>query len=319
MAQVTAVQPTDMLYVPEITDSFKFTTLPQFTLLLTRPSGEPYRIEYYYDIGADVYNGYAYFGSGGYSIHVNGFAATGDQINDFFVRFDGFGLRTLQFGGDDTVDGSPGNDRLVGLDGDDVVHGYGGDDDLNGNRGNDTVFGDAGRDFVRGGQGDDWVYGGEGDDWHVNGNIGNDRVLGNLGNDSIYGGQGNDVLYGDDFAYGLGGNDYLQGDEGYDLLVGDPGNDTLVGGGGPDTFAFYSGDGNDVILDFDLAVDRIDLERNINGVLYTVGTPFSVLLARISADGLGNSIIDLGAGNSVKVIGVQPQQFQSDDFWFVST
>lgn len=319
MAHVTAVQPMDMLYVPEISDTFKFTTLEQFTLLLTRSSGEPSRIEYHYDIGSDVYDGFSYFGSGGYIVHVDGFAATGDQIGDFFVRFDGFGLRALQFKGDDVIDGSPGNDRLVGLDGNDVVHGYDGNDDLNGNRGNDSVYGDAGRDFVRGGQGDDWVYGGDGDDWHVNGNIGADRVFGNLGNDSIFGGQNNDVLYGDDFAYGPGGNDYLQGDQGYDRLIGDPGNDTLVGGGDPDTFSFYSGDGDDVILDFDLSEDRIDLERNINGVLYTVGTPFSVLLARISTDGFGNSIIDLGAGNSLKVVGVQPHELQADHFWFVST
>ena len=50
----------------------------------------------------------------------------------------------------------------------------------------------------------------------------------------------------------LGGkkNDVIRGEDGSDTLVGGKGNDTLWGGNGADTFVFHSGDGNDVIKDF---------------------------------------------------------------------
>ena len=219
--------------------------------------------------------------------------------------------------GNDTLRGYDGDDIVLGMSGNDLIYGDAGNDEVNGNLGNDTVHGGQGSDFVRGGQGSDLVYGEDGDDWHVNGNIGNDTVYGGLGNDSVFGGQGDDFLIGDIFEYGVGGNDFLIGNLGNDTLVGDPGNDTLQGGEGTDAFSIYSGDGRDVIIDFDAATELIRLEPNINGIGYTAASSFSVLFARITADGLGNSVIDLGAGNTLRIDGVLPGQLHASNFDFI--
>ncbi|BBK38796.1 hypothetical protein STAQ_38740 [Allostella sp. ATCC 35155] len=242
----------------------------------------------------------------------------GDDDIDAGVSFlfDGNDTIVSAFG-NDTLRGYDGDDIVLGMSGNDLVHGDAGNDEVNGNLGNDTVHGGQGTDFVRGGQGVDLVYGEDGDDWHVNGNIGDDTVYGGLGGDSVFGGQDNDLLIGDIFEYGVGGNDFLLGNLGNDTLVGDPGNDTLLGGEGVDRFWIYTGDGQDVILDFDPANEVIELEPDINGIGYTHGSSFSVLAARIAADGLGNSVLDLGAGNSLRIDGVLPEQLQAGNFDFI--
>ncbi|MDB5524821.1 MAG: hemolysin-type calcium-binding repeat family protein [Rhizobium sp.] len=62
-----------------------------------------------------------------------------------------------------------------------------------------------------------------------------------------------------DKLFGNGGRNQLSGLAGEDLLDGGKGNDRLRGGGDSDTFVFSSGDGHDVVLDFDGLQDRIDL------------------------------------------------------------
>jgi Ca2+-binding RTX toxin-like protein len=57
----------------------------------------------------------------------------------------------------------------------------------------------------------------------------------------------------------VAGNDYLNGGNGDDILEGQRGNDTLVGGLGRDVFVFGNSHGNDLILDFQLGFDLIDL------------------------------------------------------------
>ena len=57
---------------------------------------------------------------------------------------------------------------------------------------------------------------------------------------------------------GLAGADRLRGREGDDTLVGGTDNDVLEGGLGVDHFVFLSGDGIDVVLDFQLGVDVLD-------------------------------------------------------------
>ncbi|MGE0716810.1 MAG: calcium-binding protein [Alphaproteobacteria bacterium] len=228
----------------------------------------------------------------------------------------GFGFVQYAMRGDDQIYGSTGADRLVGFDGSDEVYGDRGDDDLNGNLGADTVDGGNGRDFARGGQGDDLVRGGNGDDWHVNGNIGNDTVYGDGGSDTVFGGQNADVLYGD---YGdrsaFGGNDYLNGNLGRDSLHGEDGADTLEGGPGLDTFFFGSAGGDDRIVDFSLGEDSIALQVDINGTGLDGSSPFSALQARMSGGPQGTTL-DLGDGDSVLIVGIQPGQLQAAHFLF---
>ncbi|WP_374450211.1 calcium-binding protein [Stella sp.] len=235
-----------------------------------------------------------------------GFRAAGDSF--------GFVFRLLR--GDDQIFGSDGPDRLVGFDGADELEGGRGDDDVNGNVGADTVSGGNGRDFVRGGRDDDLVRGGNGDDWHVNGNIGNDTVYGDGGSDTVFGGQNADMLFGDyGDRSGFGGNDRLHGNLGRDSLYGEDGNDTLEGGDGFDVFFFQTAGGDDHILDFALTDDLIAIESGINGSILEEGAPFSVIQGRLAAVGT-DTILDLGNGDTVTIVGIQPAQLQASHFFY---
>ncbi|MBR9822811.1 MAG: hypothetical protein GYB51_17650 [Rhodobacteraceae bacterium] len=65
----------------------------------------------------------------------------------------------------------------------------------------------------------------------------------------------------DDALTGGGGDDALLGGAGADILVDGSGADTLTGGAGADIFALSADGEIDVIADFELGVDRLDLSR----------------------------------------------------------
>ncbi|TPG94608.1 type I secretion C-terminal target domain-containing protein [Pseudomonas caspiana] len=93
----------------------------------------------------------------------------------------------------------------------------------------------------------------------------NSVIAGTSGSDSLLGSDSADTLL------GLAGNDSLSGGAGNDKLDGGAGMDTLTGGAGADTFVFsnrldsyrnYNTGGanlSDVITDFDISADKIDL------------------------------------------------------------
>jgi Ca2+-binding RTX toxin-like protein len=172
----------------------------------------------------------------------------------------------------DTLSGLAGNDTLAGGDGSDVIDG-GADDDIIyagagndgtsvtvgifGGTGDDKIFGGEGNDFLNGDtvasagtglttDGNDTIYGGAG--------TGTDTIHGNGGDDIIFGGDGIDALYGNDgndTIYNGAGNDiFVDGGAGDDVLWGGAGNDTLTGGLGNDTFGFISGNGLDIVADW---------------------------------------------------------------------
>ena len=98
------------------------------------------------------------------------------------------------------------------------------------------------------------------------------------GNGALDGGSGVDVLLGGagaDSLDGLAGNDHLEGRAGDDTLLGGSGDDILIGGAGDDqlwgdgdadTFVWHAGDsGADVLKDFNLGEDRIDLSALLQG------------------------------------------------------
>ncbi|MFU0921260.1 retention module-containing protein [Kluyvera sichuanensis] len=131
---------------------------------------------------------------------------------------------------------------------------------LHGTNQNDTLMGHDGDDIIYGENGDDLIYGGKGNDILYGGN-GDDTIYGGPGNDTLYGEKGNDVLYGGD------GNDILYGGKGDDTLIGGKGDDILWGGEGHDTFKWQQGDyGNDVIKDFNVKQDTIDLKELLDGL-----------------------------------------------------
>ncbi len=182
-------------------------------------------------------------------------------------------------GGDDTLEGGPGNDTLVGGIGNDILSGGTGADLLDGGDGHDELTGGPGDDYLHGGGGADGLDGGSGADW----------LEGGAGSDALEGGDGDDILIGDNFPAFLiyeepvpaalneqsmsddpgeielisylpsGGDDTLSGGAGNDLLDGGYGNDELSGGPGADVFVFAYDSGYDVITDFRIDEDSIDL------------------------------------------------------------
>jgi hypothetical protein len=186
----------------------------------------------------------------------------------------GAGNDTIWSGeGNDTVLGGVGDDSIGGGAGDDRVWGGEGSDLIWAGAGNDVIYGDQGNDTVWAGPGDDVVFGGIGAD-ELGGGDGRDMIRGGLGNDIIYGGNGADTLHGDDGndtiwagagddrIHGDAGNDVLYGGLGNDTIRGGAGNDTLSGGAGADRFEFFSGQNENLIMDFNAAQgDRIILDR----------------------------------------------------------
>jgi len=217
----------------------------------------------------------------------------------------------------DMISGIGGNDVLLGLDGDDTLYGGPGADQLFGHDGADLLYGGEDGDVAWGGAGDDLVYGNQGADL-LYGNLGADTLYGGQDDDTLYGGQGDDLLYGNlgnDLLIGGFGADALYGGQGDDTLSGGAGGDLLVGGLGADRYAFGSGDGNDTVLGFSRAEgDVIAVAADVNG---TGVASAADLLALLSSDAAGNAVLDLGAGNTVILMGVPPLSLTAADFLVV--
>ena len=179
------------------------------------------------------------------------------------------------------ISGNDGNDTITAGGGDDVIHGRNGDDRIGGEDGNDIVFGGDGADVIYGNGGDDQLFGGLGDDY-------------------LRGGWGNDILWGG------AGNDKLVGDNENDRLIGGAGDDFLIGGGDSDTFVFEHGDGNDVISNFSVGVDRIEF--------LDAGMAFEDLT--ITSDQNGHTYVSYGDNDQIQILNtVEP--ISEADFIFI--
>lgn len=163
-----------------------------------------------------------------------------------------------------------------------------------GTAGNDRLVGTAARDVMEGKGGNDTLFG----------LGGNDVMDGDAGNDVLYGGAGNDDMQG-----GLGA-DQLFGGLGADILSGDQGNDIMNGGAGNDRFVFDRGEGDDRINGFVAGGvdDRLDLRDAAFDFV-----SFSQVLARATDTSTG-VLIDLGAGDSVRLTGVAEADLKAIDF-----
>ena len=110
--------------------------------------------------------------------------------------------------------------------------------------------------------------------------------------DKIFGGAGDDVIR------GFGGNDKLSGDAGKDRLVGGEGDDKLTGDGKDggsfaDTFVFGKDSGKDIITDFEVGKDMLEIAKGLNGIK----SPEDVF---DHAKQKGHDVvIDLGHGNKI--------------------
>lgn len=163
--------------------------------------------------------------------------------------------------GDDRLFGTSNDDTVTAFEGDDTVFGRAGDDTIDGGSEDDRLFGGAGNDTINGGSEADRLAGNAGDDI-LTGGSGNDRVFASSGTDILDGGSGDDRLFGGadrDILIGGSGHDFLNGGAGDDVLMGVTGRDVLVGGDGADLFVFGTGDGKDLIRDFESGIDKIGL------------------------------------------------------------
>lgn len=268
--------------------------------------------------------------------------AQGEELGRDTV-YGGYGNDTIQGGnghdrflgewGDDLILGRLGEDLIYGGDGDDRLHGGSDDDTVWGGNGRDLVYlnrgndlfndndegGSTGRDTVFAGFGDDTVQGGNGDDLFY-GEWGADLILGRLGNDTIYGGDQFDTIHagdGDDLVYGGNGRDLVTLGAGNDRYVdtaqtGDLGRDTISGGDGSDVFVFGSTISADVITDFELGSDILQLSAGLAG-----GRTRTQVVDDLASVVGGNVVLDFGTGQSVTLQGLTSTAGLVDDLLLV--
>lgn len=218
--------------------------------------------------------------------------------------------------GGDNLEGGPGffTDILVGGEGTDALYGNSnlGDYDLmDGGGGDDTYFVDTPNDLTfeaPGGGSDTVVVSIVGAGYYLYPNVENLVLY----NDTPFG-VGNEL---NNIMIGSVIGNYLLGGAGDDTLNGREGDDVLFGETGADTFAFLSGfvmgvgrgSGHDVIGDFQLGVDKIDL--------HNMGfTGFTHVQASMVQNG-GDTAIDFGHGDFVVIQGVAMSAFTAADFIF---
>jgi Ca2+-binding RTX toxin-like protein len=89
----------------------------------------------------------------------------------------------------------------------------------------------------------------------------------------------------------LGGNDTVYGQTGNDTISGGTGNDSIHGDGGSDTYLFASGDGSDILYDYDTSTGNSDTLR------FTDLNSGDATLSRTTED----LILSFASGDSVRL------------------
>lgn len=247
--------------------------------------------------------------------------------------------------GNDTLNGDAGIDYLDGGIGNDTLNGGADADNLQGGEGDDTLIGGDGffTDILVGGNGNDTLRGdsGLGDYDRMDGGAGNDSFYVDSGDDltTEAAGGGTDTVYADirvansgvylqanienlvligTTAFGVGndlnntitGNasaNTLRGGAGNDIINGGAGNDVLYGDAGNDTFVFNARTGGDVIVDFSLANDRIDLSAFAQ---FTSFAALQTTFSQVGADGA----INLSNGDFIVLNGVTMANLTAANF-----
>jgi len=258
----------------------------------------------------------------------------GDSGNDILYGVEGNDLLSGDAGvdfvaggnGNDTVGGGTGADNLFGEAGNDSLVG-GADfvtDILTAGAGNDTLDGASGLgdyDLMDGGPGDD-VYlvdtpadltfeasGGGIDTVFASISGGGYYLYANVENLVLRGatpfGVGNELA---NVLTGSAGANWLLGGAGADTLNGMGGNDVLFGESGADLFVFGRGGNADVIGDFTVGSDRIDLRA--------FGFANFASLGAVMVEVAGTTAINLGQGDIIIINGVAKAALSAADFLF---
>ena len=207
--------------------------------------------------------------------------------------------------------GTPSADVLVGDGGTNLILTSGDSSFVNAGGGDDLVFGEDNLNIFNGEAGDDLLSGGVSEDVvgdFLSGGEGADTLLGQRGDDNLYGDDGNDLL--------VGGSsnivDGLKGGQGDDSLFGGAGNDILYGNEGHDTFAFASGEGADIIFDFEPGEDAI--AKLAEGIAFTTDFSYDSLQIEYNAQGNYTNISEETGELIATLIGVEADQLTESNF-----
>jgi len=142
----------------------------------------------------------------------------------------------------------------------------------------------------------------------ITGTSGFDVLEVTAGFQGLAGGGGTDLLLGADSDDGLdggNGNDWLFGGAGADNLTGGKGNDILTGGDGEDVFVFTAKSGKDIITDFDVNNDVLQIAKS--KLIKNVGDV--IQHAKQHGDDL---VITLGKGQTITLKDVTKAEFKLD-------
>ena len=173
----------------------------------------------------------------------------------------------------------------------------------------EDVHGTALGDHLSGDGSSNHLLGQDGDD-NLDGRAGDDILSGGTGNDTEHGGDGNDAIYGDD------GDDVIDGGAGNDAIDGGVGTDTLTGGAGADTFVFFVGSGHDVVTDFDVSQDVIDLSQTDGVSSYSAAQVDGDVVVTLTPDDtitLKNVSLSLLTAAQFKLAGTTPLNLVGGD------
>lgn len=134
---------------------------------------------------------------------------------------------------------------------------------------------------------------------------GNDTLIGSEGVESLIGNNGADLLQGE------GGDDYLEGGAGNDKLEGGAGNDTLAGGADSDIFDIS--EGQDIVTDFVIGVDKID----VSDADFTSFDQLLPYLSEVNGSAVWSFLYN-GVINTLTLQGIALASLSADDFVFAS-
>ena len=112
-----------------------------------------------------------------------------------------------------------------------------------------------------------------------------------------------------DLLVGQDGNETISGGDGADILADGPGRDTLSGGAGADIHVLCADDEIDVITDFQIGIDRIDLTAW--GRIYALEALSITATATGARITYGSEILDILTPNGLPI---RPESFRLTDF-----
>jgi Ca2+-binding RTX toxin-like protein len=273
-------------------------------------------------------------GSGADNITTAGFANTVNTIDA------GDGANTITTGaGKDTITGGDNADTITSGAGADIIHAGNGANTITTGAGADTVYTGLDVDTVSAGVGDDKIYIYGGTDT-ISAGSGNDTLIVEYGNavaavsvNSLSGnvengysgnvsGLGAATFLGVENFHITSGtrDDVITTGGGDDIINAGAGNDKMTGGAGADIFVFVDNFGKDVITDFTVNSDKINLS-NVAGVGDVGGITIAVFMSNIEynpATSLNpiNAVISYGVENTITLTNVAHGALDTDDFIF---